>query len=65
MGTIFVTSLPAFADIYIDGKFAGKAMSELKVPAGTHTIRLVKGDKEMTQQVTFTPGKNPSRLFKF
>jgi len=32
----------------------------LQVTPGTHSIRLVKDDKEVTQQITFLPGKNPT-----
>ena len=58
--TTFIASQPPNADVYIDGKLVGKSYSELQVTPGTHSIRLVKDDKEVTQQITFLPGKNPT-----
>jgi anti-anti-sigma factor len=58
--TAFIASQPPNADVYIDGKLIGKSYSELQVTPGTHSIRLVKDDKEVTQQITFHPGKNPT-----
>jgi anti-anti-sigma factor len=61
MSTIFISSNPPLADVYCDGKLVGKtSIKEISVPSGTHTVRLVKGDKELTKQMTFAPGKNPS-----
>ncbi|MBN1127989.1 MAG: PEGA domain-containing protein [Chitinispirillaceae bacterium] len=63
--TVFIASIPPVADIYMDGKLIGKTnISELKVTAGTHSLRFVKGDKEITKQQTFQPGKNPSMMVR-
>jgi hypothetical protein len=63
--TIFIASIPPVADVYINGKLIGKTnISELKVVAGTHTMRFVKGGKEVTKDMTFQPGKNPSQMVR-
>lgn len=59
--TIFLSSVPPVADVYMDGKLIGKTnVMELKVLSGTHTMRFVKGEKEFTKTMTFQSGKNPS-----
>ncbi len=64
-GTIFISSLPPMADVYMDGKKIGKTnIAELKITAGTHTMKFVKGPKELTKQMTFTAGKNLSQLIR-
>ncbi len=63
--SVFIASIPPVADIYLDGKLVGKTnISELKVTAGAHTLRFVKGDKETSRQMTFQPGKNPSQMIR-
>jgi anti-anti-sigma factor len=63
--SVFIASIPPVADIYMDGQLIGKTnISELKVTSGTHTLRFVKGDKEVTKQQTFEPGKNPSMMVR-
>jgi anti-anti-sigma factor len=63
--SVFIASIPPVADIYMDGTLIGKTnISELKVTAGTHSLRFVKGDKEVTKQQTFQPGKNPSMMVR-
>ncbi len=39
-------------------------VSEIKLPSGTLTLRFVKGPKEVSQEITLQPGKNPSRLVR-
>lgn len=64
-GTIFISSLPPIADVYMDGKLIGKTnRDELKIRSGTHTMRFVKGGKEVTKKMTFKPGSNPSQLIR-
>ncbi len=64
-GSIFISSLPPMADVYMDGVKIGKTnIAELKITAGEHTMRFVKGAKETTKKMTFKPGKNPSQLIR-
>jgi hypothetical protein len=63
--SIFIASIPPVADVYLNGKLVGRTnVSEIKLPSGTLTLRFVKGPKEVTQEVTLQPGKNPSRLVR-
>jgi anti-anti-sigma regulatory factor len=58
--TTFIASQPPNADVYIDGQLVGKSYAELTVTPGTHTLRVVKDGKEVSQQITFREGKNPT-----
>ena len=40
VGTVFITSEPDGAEIFVDEKFHGNAPATLKLPAGTHEIAL-------------------------
>ena len=61
--TIFISSMPPVADVYMDGKLIGKTnISKLNVTAGSHTLKYVKGAVEVTEDMTFKPGDNPSHL---
>lgn len=52
-GIIMVHSTPEMAEVYVDGKFVGNAPATLKLPAGTHTIRVeLKGYKEWSRELT-------------
>jgi anti-anti-sigma factor len=63
--SIYFASLPPIADVYLNGKLVGRTnVAELKLPSGTHVLRFVKGAKEVTQEITLQPGKNPSRLIR-
>lgn len=63
--SIFIASIPPVADVYLNGKLVGRTnVSEIKLPSGTLTLRFVKGPKEVSQEVTLQPGKNPSRLVR-
>lgn len=63
--SIFIASIPPVADVYLNGKLVGRTnISEITLPSGTITLRFVKGPKEVTQEVTLQPGKNPSRLVR-
>ncbi|MBD3316235.1 MAG: PEGA domain-containing protein, partial [Chitinivibrionales bacterium] len=64
-GTIFIASIPPVADVYMNGEKIGRTnIAELKITAGTHTMRFVKGGKEITKSMTFKAGKNPSQMVK-
>ena len=39
-GTLTIASEPDSAEVYVDGKFVGNAPATLKLPTGSHTIRL-------------------------
>jgi pyruvate/2-oxoglutarate dehydrogenase complex dihydrolipoamide acyltransferase (E2) component len=61
--TIFISSMPPVADVYMDGKLIGKTnISKLNVSAGTHSMRFVKGTVEVTEDMTFKAGDNPSHF---
>jgi len=63
--TIFIASIPPVADVFLDGKLVGKTnVSEIKLPAGTHNLKFVKGVKEVTKAITVQPGKNPSQMVR-
>jgi len=63
--SIFIASIPPVADVYLDGKLVGKTnVSEIKLPAGTHNLKFVKGVKEITKAITVQPGKNPSQMVR-
>jgi uncharacterized caspase-like protein len=58
-GSIYVTSQPSKALVYLDGKSLGvySPITISKVTAGTHTLRLTKyGYKDYTQSVTVSAG---------
>ena len=62
---IFIASIPPVADVYMGDQLVGKTnVSELKLPAGTHSLRFVKGGKEITKEITLKPGKNPSQMVR-
>jgi len=59
--TIFISSIPPMADVYMDGKLIGKTnVAKLNVFSGTHSMRFVKGAKEQTEDKKFVAGDNPS-----
>jgi|WetSurMetagenome_2_1015567.scaffolds.fasta_scaffold00079_34 anti-anti-sigma factor len=62
-GTVFIASIPPVADVYMDGKLIGKTnITKLNVTAGSHSMRFVKGTQEITKDMTFKAGDNPSQL---
>jgi anti-anti-sigma factor len=64
--TVFIASIPPVADVYMDGKLIGKTnISKLNVQAGSHNMRFVKGTQEVTKDMTFKAGDNPSQLVNF
>lgn len=56
-GNIKVTSDPEDADVKVDGNFVGNTPSQLKLPAGKHTIVVTKdGYTEWTKEVQVMAG---------
>jgi hypothetical protein len=63
--TVFITSVPPVATVYMDGQLIGKTSTGyLNVTSGKHTMQFVKGDKTCTQEMTFTEGQNPAMVVK-
>ena len=63
LGTIFLSSLPPKAEVYMDGVRIGTTNTDYcQITAGTHKMRFVKGTKELVKKMTFTAGRNPSQL---
>jgi anti-anti-sigma factor len=61
--TVFIASIPPVADVYMDGKLIGKTnITKLNVTAGSHSMRFVKGTQEVSKDMTFKSGDNPSQL---
>ena len=64
--TVFISSIPPVADVYMDGKMIGKSnISKLNVAAGKHTMKFVKGAKEYSVEMTFQAGDNPAKHVTF
>ncbi len=64
-GSIYIASLPPNADVYVGGRLIGKTNdTELQVPVGTHKVKFVKGAVEKIEEMTFQPGKNPTKFVK-
>ncbi|HMD67579.1 MAG TPA: PEGA domain-containing protein [Chitinivibrionales bacterium] len=63
--TVFITSVPPVATVYMDGQLIGKtSTANLNVTTGKHTMQFVKGDKTCTQEMTFTEGQNAAMFVK-
>jgi hypothetical protein len=61
--SIFIATLPAKAEIYINERHIGTSNAGiLQVPVGTHQVRFVKGNVEKTMSMTFQPGENPTKF---
>jgi anti-anti-sigma factor len=61
--TVFIASIPPVADVYMDGKLIGKTnITKLNVTAGSHSMRFVKGSQDVSKDMTFKSGDNPSQL---
>jgi anti-anti-sigma factor len=61
--TVFIASIPPVADVYMDGKLIGKTnITKLNVTAGSHSMRFVKGTQEVSKDMSFKGGDNPSQL---
>ncbi len=65
-GTVFISSIPPIAEIYMDGVYIGKTnISKVHVRSGVRTMKFVKGDKEHTREMTFVPGDNQAKHVSF
>lgn len=65
-GTIFISTLPPKAKIYLNGKMIGISnVNPVKITAGTHTVRFEKNGKTKEEQMTFKAGKNPPKMVRF
>jgi hypothetical protein len=63
--TVFISSVPPVASIYMDGRLVGKTNTGYaKVTSGKHTMQFVKGDSTCTREMTFAEGKNPAIVVK-
>jgi hypothetical protein len=63
--TVFISSFPPVASVYMDGQLVGKTnVGYVKVTSGKHTMQFIKGDKTCTQDMTFLEGQNPATMVK-
>ncbi|HUI93066.1 MAG TPA: PEGA domain-containing protein [Chitinivibrionales bacterium] len=63
--TVFISSVPPVASVYMDGQLVGKTnVGYVKVTSGKHTMQFIKGDKTCTQEMTFEEGQNPAAVVK-
>lgn len=59
--TIYITSTPSSADIFMDKKFIGKANKDVvRLLPGKHEITLIKGDMYYRDTLYFQTGNNTS-----
>lgn len=57
-GRVRVTSFPADAKVFIDGKARGRATLDVSAPAGRHEVRVVWGNgREKKYQIEVRPGQ--------
>jgi hypothetical protein len=55
--TVSISSVPAAADVEVDGKFVGNTPSSLSMLAGEHTVRITKkGFKPWERKLTVSGG---------
>lgn len=63
--TVFITSLPPQATVYVDDILMGKANTpDMAVCSGTHQVRAMAGGASCTKTLTFKPGRNPPVVIK-
>jgi hypothetical protein len=63
--TVFISSVPPVASIYMDGRLIGRTnVGYVDVLSGKHTIQFIKGDKTCTQEMSFREGQNPAVVVK-
>ncbi len=63
--TVFISSVPPVASVYMDGQQIGRTNTGfVTVTSGKHTMQFVKGDKTCTKEMTFTEGQNPAVVVK-
>ncbi len=54
---VHITSSPSGGEIYVDGKFFGNTPSDITIPAGDHSVKVIGGGKEWTRSVHITTGE--------
>lgn len=54
---VHVTSSPSGGEIYVDGKFFGNAPSDITIPTGEHTFKVLIGGREWSRSVEITAGE--------
>ena len=63
--TIFITTIPPKAKVYMDGKYIGESnYGNVRVATGTHEMKFVINKQTCTRRITFKPGKNRSILIR-
>ncbi len=58
--TVVITSEPSGADISIDGAFVGNTPSTIRVPSGTHAVKVTKGSMTWERNLSVQAGSNLS-----
>ena len=59
-GTIYITSTPPKADIFLDGELIGQtSTTEIELPVGEYDLLLVQGNIQKTVRVKIVRGSNP------
>lgn len=63
--SIYIASIPPVAEVFMDGRWIGQTnVAALEVLSGTHSMRFVKGGKEVTVEMVFNEGRNLSRAIQ-
>jgi hypothetical protein len=63
--TVFISSVPPVASVYMDGQQIGRTNTGfVTVTSGKHTMQFIKGDKTCTKEMTFIEGQNPAVVVK-
>lgn len=61
--SIFISSIPPIAEVYMDGVYVGKTnMTKLRVKPGQHAMKFVQGSKVVLMKMYFIEGENRSQL---
>lgn len=64
-GTIYISSIPPGAEVFMDGSRIGLTnKNDLVITPGIHTMLFKKGNKQITKKMTFTTNSNPAVLVK-
>jgi hypothetical protein len=63
--TVFISSFPPVAAIYMDGVQIGRTnVGYIKVTSGKHTMQFIKGTLTCIMDMTFAEGQNPAQVVK-
>ena len=58
--TLFVSSSPESAEVYVDGTFVGNAPATLKLAAGKHTIRVTQANyQDWSREIAVQASSEP------